>query len=89
VWEALALWGSGFLHVFLLGFQSRNVQAGRYGWAMATSFALAAAQLVLLRAAVTGVPWELFLVITGTAGPCGIASAMWLTRSLLSGPHPR
>lgn len=81
--EIASLWGSGFLHVFLLGFQSRNVQAGRYGWAMGTSFALAAAQLVVLRAAVTGVSWEIILVTTGTAGPCGIACAMWMTRHLI------
>lgn len=80
--DAALLWLCSFAHIFLLGFQSRNVNAGRYAWAMATSFALAGAQLVFVKAVVGGMSWQLLLALTGTAGPLGIASAMWVTRHL-------
>ena len=38
------IFAAGFGSVFLLGFQSRNVNHGNYGWAAATSFAIAMMQ---------------------------------------------
>lgn len=37
VLEYLAIFGMGFSSVFALGFQSRNVNHGNYGWAAVTS----------------------------------------------------
>lgn len=80
---AVALWVSSFANVFLMVFQSRNVHAGRYAWAGATSFMLTAAQLVFVRAAASDIGTLAFLAIAGTAGPAGVVACMWLTRSLI------
>lgn len=42
--ELLTIFGAGFVSVFALGFQSRNVNHGNYGWAGATSFFVAISQ---------------------------------------------
>lgn len=83
---AATLWISSFATVFLLGFQSRNVQAGRYAWASATSFAISAAQLMFVRIAAADSDPVMVLAVSGSAGPAGICSAMWLTRHLIRKP---
>lgn len=82
VCDAALLWASAFGSVLLLVAQSRFVHAGRYAAAACGSFAITAAQLVFVRAAAGDVHPALFLALAGTAGPCGVVTAMWLTRKL-------
>ena len=78
---ALALWVSTFVAVFLLGFQSRNVNSGKLALAGCTSFLIATAQLVTVRGIVNGDPMTVLLV-TGTSGPAGIMLSMVVFRRL-------
>lgn len=79
--EGAILWASTFASVFLLGFQSRNVNAGKFLLAGCTSFCLAATQVVAVRGIADGNPWFV-LAMTGTASPAGIISAMVVHRYL-------
>jgi hypothetical protein len=76
-----ALWLGTFANVFLMGFQSRNVNAARYTAAAFTSFGITVAQLVFVRAAATEAPM-LFLMVTGTAGPVGICASIFVSQRL-------
>ncbi len=73
--DAALFWLSTFAQVFALGFQSRNVNTGRYVAAALTSFAIGVAQLVVVRGIATAPAWQVF-ALTSTAGPLGIVSAM-------------
>jgi hypothetical protein len=78
------IFAAGFGSVFLLGFQSRNVNHGNYGWAAGTSFAIAMMQTTL---------WgQLFANLTpasaavyGLSGACGITLSMWTHQRLIAG----
>lgn len=81
--EAMLLFGSGYISVFLLAFQSRNAVAGRYVTCFFTSFLIGLSQLQAFRGAITSSsPW-LAAVILGAAGGCGVCSAMWVNLNLL------
>lgn len=45
--ELLGIFGTGFVSVFALGFQSRNVNHGNYGWAAFTSLFVGLSQALL------------------------------------------
>lgn len=77
--DGAALWLTTFASVFLLGFQSRNVNAGKMVMAGLTSMCLAAAQIIAVRSIADGNPWVV-LALTGTASPAGIMSAMVVHR---------
>jgi len=67
---------AGFASVFLLGFQSRNVNSGNYGWAAATSFLVAIAQASIWhRIAAPGSGFGDTLTY-GLSGACAITAAM-------------
>jgi hypothetical protein len=78
------IFAAGFGSVFLLGFQSRNVNHGNYGWAACTSFLIAMMQTTL---------WgQLFANLTlisaavyGLSGACGITLSMWTHKRLIAG----
>lgn len=74
-------WGSGFVSIFLMGFQSRNVVAGRYMASCVTSCAIAVAQAFLWHAAAKLQPM-LFAAVFGTAGPAAICAAIWVSRRM-------
>lgn len=75
--ELLAIFAAGFASVFLLGFQSRNVNHGNYGWAAATSFAIAIAQAsIWVRIASPNTTWA-EVITYGLSGMCGITASMW------------
>lgn len=80
--DLAVFWVSTFAQVFLLGFQSRNVNTGRYAWAALTSLAIGAAQIVAVRGIMNHNPWTV-LLLTGTAGPSGIVSAMLFSHYFL------
>ena len=70
---------AGFFSVFLLGFQSRNVNHGNFGWAAGTSFAIGISQTALWGALFR----DLSLagsVTYGLSGALGITAAMYVHR---------
>jgi len=72
------IFAAGYASVFLLGFQSRNVNHGNFGWAAVTSFTIALAQASiwsLITRPGAGLPEAL---VYGVSGMCGITSAMWV-----------
>lgn len=74
----LTIFATGFASVFLLGFQSRNVNHGNYGWAAGTSFLIALAQAsIWVRITAPGSGWDEALIY-GLSGMCGITSSMWM-----------
>jgi peptidoglycan/LPS O-acetylase OafA/YrhL len=88
---ALVIFGSTFVLVFALGFQSLNVNKGHYRAAFFTSFAIAVSNLVLFKT----VPQANWLEIAAylTAGPCAIVASMWAHRKWMTkrtpGPVPK
>lgn len=74
---------AGYLSVFMLGFQSRNVNHGNFGWAAATSFAVALSQTFLWGALFRNLSLAGALVY-GLSGACGITSAMYVHRRWLT-----
>jgi hypothetical protein len=83
-----AIFAAGFASVFLLGFQSRNVNAGHYGWAAATSFAIAVAQVAVLSRVVTpGAGWPAILAY-GASGALGITASMAVHQRFIARVKP-
>jgi hypothetical protein len=81
----LAIFIAGYASVFLLGFQSRNVNHGNYGWAAGTSFLIALSQAGiwgLITAPGAGVGEA---VVYGFSGMCGITSSMWVHQRYIAG----
>lgn len=68
---------AGFASIFLLGFQSRNVNHGNYRWAAMTSFAIAIMQTTLWGALFRDLSWPAVLVY-GASGALGIVSSMYV-----------
>lgn len=66
---------SSFANVFLLGFQSKNVQHSRYWMAAFTSVGICLAQYFFARYAAHGEGW-MFLAVSGPAGALGIVIAI-------------
>lgn len=76
--ELLGIFGAGFASVFLLGFQSRNVNHGNYRWAAGTSFMIGLAQASIWhRITAPGAGWT-EAVVYGLSGMCGITCSMWV-----------
>lgn len=75
--HAALVLASGFVTVFLLGFQSRNAVAGRYGLCAVTSFLIAICQVVGWHAAATDDPRIVALLI-GVSGSAGISLAIYV-----------
>jgi hypothetical protein len=78
VMTALIIFGSTFILVFALGFQSLNVNNGHYKAAFFTSFAIALSNLILLKT----VPQANWLEIAAylTSGPFAMVTSMWAHR---------
>lgn len=71
------IFAAGFGSVFLLGFQSRNVNNHNYGWAAATSFLIAQMQTTLWGELFSNLTWASSAVY-GLSGACGITLSMWM-----------
>lgn len=72
---------SGFLSVFLLGFQSRLVNHGNFVWAACCSFTIAFFQASLWH----NIMKEASLINTfayGISGACAITSAMYIHKRI-------
>jgi hypothetical protein len=81
LWHAVLFFLATFAQVFLLGFQSRNVNSGQFVAAASTSFLIGAAQIFVVRGIALSDPWVAF-AITSVAGPSAIVTAMLLHRRL-------
>ena len=71
----LLLFASTFITVFALGFQSLNVNQGRYAWAFFTSFVIGISSLVLYRYLPQPTWTQVIAYLFG--GATGIVSSMW------------
>ena len=79
--SALLAFGSTFIAVFALGFQSQNVNQGHYFAAALTSFAIGITSLYLYKAmpGADGVEMAAYLL----GGASGITASMWVHRRTL------
>jgi K+-sensing histidine kinase KdpD len=70
-----------FVLVFLLGIQSRNVVAGRYLAAVATSFGISVSNFIFVKYAATG---SLDVFFVNAAGGClGIAGSIFFYKHII------
>ena len=85
--EHAAIFIAGYASVFLLGFQSRNVNHGNYGWAAGTSFLIGIAQAsIWTRITDPDADW-FAAVVYGFSGMCGITSSMWVHQRFIARPN--
>ena len=78
--DFLVVFVTGYLSVFLLGFQSRLVNHGNFAWAAMCSFTIAFFQAHLWSSIVHS-QGNLFLTLAyGISGAAAITSAMWVHR---------
>lgn len=81
------IFAAGFCSVFLLGFQSRNVNHGNYGWAAGTSFLIAQAQVFLWGSLFRDLSLIAALVY-GLSGALGITSSMAVHQRMIRRGQP-
>ena len=79
MFHLLMIFFAGYASVFLLGFQSRNVNHGNYAWASGTSFMIAILQTTLWGALFRDLTWTAS-VVYGLSGALGITSSMYIHR---------
>ena len=80
----------GFAQVFALGFQSRNVNTGRLGWAASTSFIIGISQALVWRRVAAPDAGAIEAFVYAAAGAAGIICAMlvhakWIHREVPNG----
>jgi len=74
--NALLIFASTFVLVFALGFQSLNVNSGKYTAAFLTSFFIAGSNLVLFKTVPQSGGIEMFAYLL--AGPFAIVASMYV-----------
>lgn len=79
---------AGFCSVFLLGFQSRNVNHGNYGFAAMTSFLIAMTQTTLWGALFKDLSWD-NCVVYGLSGCLGITASMYAHQNWVRPSRPK
>lgn len=78
--ELLTIFLTGYLSVFALGFQSRNVNNGNYGYAAASSFVIGLSSVYLWN----HVPANMIgSMVYGASGAAGITSAMYVHQKFI------
>lgn len=78
--EYLTIFATGFLSVFAMGFQSRNVNNGDYKYAALSSLFIGVSSVYLWNT----VPATLLGgLIYGLSGSCGITLSMWVHRRFI------
>ncbi len=79
--SALAiLAAASFVQVFALGFQSRNVNHGNYGWAAGTSFFIGISQVAVWHRIMQPDGGILPALVYGASGSIAIVCSMWVHR---------
>ena len=82
--ELLVIFVIGFSSVFAMGFQSRNVNHGNYGWAAATSFFIAIGSAsIWTRITSPDAGWAEVLTY-GLSGSLAITSSMWVHQRFIT-----
>lgn len=76
--KLLLLAAVSFVQVFALGFQSRNVNSGNYGWAAATSFFIGVSQAMVWRRITASGAGEVEAMVYAASGALAIVCAMWV-----------
>lgn len=76
--EYLTIFGAGFISVFALGFNSRNVNNGDYTWAAGTSFFIGLSQASLW-ATITAPDVNTWIggFVYGSSGALAITASMY------------
>jgi hypothetical protein len=78
----LPLFFASFAVVFLLGLQSKNVNQGRYFWAVLTSFGISLSNFTFVHYAATG---DLKTFWVSAAGGCiGMAASIWFHQNIIT-----
>lgn len=72
---------SNFILVFLLGLQSKNVNAGRYIAAITTSFGISVANFLFVKYATKG-SYDVF-VVCAVGGCAGISASIWFWQNFM------
>lgn len=67
-----------FIQVFALGFQSRNVNHGNYGWAAGTSFFIGLSQAAVWRRLTGPESGMIEVLVYAGSGAIAIVSAMYV-----------
>ncbi len=80
---------AGFVSVFALGFQSRNVNSGNYGWAAATSFFVGTTSAFLWQHITSPAAGPLGGLVYGTAGAFAITASMYVHERFVKNGRPR
>lgn len=83
--DYFTMFWTNFFVVFLLGLQSRNVNAGRYAAAMITSFGISLANFIFVKYAASGAYDVLAACALG--GCFGIAFAIWFYQHFFERKH--
>lgn len=75
-----------FVQVFALGFQSRNVNHGNYGWAAGTSFFIGISQAAVWRKVTDEGAGQWEALVYGLAGSFAIVSSMYVHQRFIARP---
>lgn len=73
---------AGFCSVFLLGFQSRAVNHGNYGFASGNAFLIGITQTTLWGSLFSNLTW-LSSIVYGLSGSLGIVASMYVHQRIL------
>lgn len=83
----LVIFAAGFLSVFALGFQSRNVNHGNYGWAAGTAFLIGLTQVGLWQKLTSPGAGTAEALVYGLSGALAIVSSMWVHDRFIRRPR--
>lgn len=80
---------ASFAQVFALGFQSRNVNHGNYGWAAATSFFIGLSQAAVWRRITAPDSGWAETMVYACSGSVAIVAAMYVHQRFIARPKPQ
>lgn len=86
--DALIVFAACYFVVFALGFQSLNVNQGKYAMAFFTSLVIGICNWALLKI-VPQPNGSLLFVAYMSGGPLGIISAMWVHKKIFGPKHKK
>jgi hypothetical protein len=79
--DYFVMFASNFSVIFLLGLQSKNVNASRYIAAITTSFGISVSQFIFIKYVVAG-SYDVFAVCA-IGGCSGIAFSIWFYKNFM------
>lgn len=86
--DLLGIFIAGYLSTFLLGFQSRSVNTGKFAWAAGGSFLIAIAQAsIWTKITAPSAGWTGSLVY-GISGALAITSSMYVHKRWITKKEP-